>query len=195
MSKSIDEVYTNFRRSPMKGLMLLANGFEDNEALTVRDVLLRAGIEITTASIDEEISVISSHKLKVFADELLKNLDLDNFTFLILPGGGKGTANLKMSSLVSKTVLDFATKNKLICAICAAPGVLGRLGLLKGKNYTCFPNCEDGEGNNTNKEVEIDSNFITARSMFYSIDFALAIIEKLLGKEKKEEIIKQIKGL
>ena len=174
--------------------MLLADGFEDNEALTVRDVLLRAGIEIKCASIDKDLKVVSNHNLTVFADELLENLDFSNFSFLILPGGGRGTANLKMSSLVSKTVLDFASKNKLICAICAAPGVLGRLGLLKDKNYTCFPNCEDGEGYNSNKEIEIDGNFLTARSMYYSIDFALAIIEKLLGKGKREEILRQIQG-
>lgn len=178
----------------MNGLLLLANGFEDNEALTTRDVLLRAGIRIITASINEELYVTSSHNLIVKADTLLKNVKEEDFDFLILPGGGKGTSNLKMSSLVNQFVLDFSLKNKLICAICAAPGVLGRLGLLKEKKYTCFPLCEEGEGINTHAEVQLDKQIITARSMYYSIDFALAIVEKLLGDKKKEELLIQLQG-
>ncbi len=179
----------------MNGLLLLPDGFEDNEALTTRDLLIRSGIKIRTLSLKNDERIInSSHNLTLFSDLTPSNLNKEEFDFLILPGGLKGVNNMKESSFVSNLVLDFSNKNKLICAICAAPGVLGRLGLLKNKNYTCYPNCEDGEGNNTNKEVEIDNNLITARSMYYSLDFALAIIEKLLGKEKREEILKQIQG-
>ncbi len=178
----------------MNGLLLLADGFEDNEALTTRDVLLRSGIKITTASISEKLDVTSSHNLIVKADTLLKKINEDDFDFLILPGGGKGTANLKMSTLVSQLLLNFNSKNKLICAICASPGVLGRLGLLKGKKYTCFPLSEEGEGINTHASVEIDNQLITARSMYYSIDFALAIVEHLLGIEKKEKVLNELQG-
>ncbi len=179
----------------MIGLLLLPDGFEDSEALTTRDLLIRAGIEIKTLSLkNDERIVNSSHNLTLFSDLTPSNLNKEEFDFLILPGGLKGVNNMKESSFVNNLVLDFSNKNKLICAICAAPGVIGKLGLLKNKNYTCYPNTYKGEGNNTNKEVEIDNNLITARSMYYSVDFALAIIETLLGKEKREEILKQIQG-
>ncbi len=178
----------------MKGLLLLANGFEDNEALTTRDVLLRANLSVTTASIDDDIFVVSSHDLLVKSDALLKDIAYKDFDFLILPGGGKGTINLKNSSLISEVIRYFMANSKLVGAICAAPGVLGRLGYLKGHNYTCFKGCEDGEGENTKECVVCDKNIITARSMYYSIDFALAIIEYLLGKEKKEEIYLSLLG-
>ena len=86
--------------------------------------------------------------------------------------------------------------NKLMCAICAAPMVLGKYGLLHNKKFTCFAGCNEGlDGNFTAKEVEIDGNIITGRSMLYSVPFGLAILEYLLGKDAKERVYKQIEGL
>ena len=179
----------------MFGLMLLANGFEDSEALTTRDVLIRAKINIDLVSITKETVVISSHGLKVISDLTIDEIDINKYDFLVLPGGGMGTANLKASKKVADIVLKFHEQNKLIAAICAAPGVLGRLNLLKDKKYTCFANCEDGPGINTKSEVEIDGNIITARSMYFSVPFALAIITKLIGKEKADEVYQQLLGI
>ena len=180
----------------MRGLILYANGFEDTECLSTRDVLVRAGIEMVSASINDDQVVASSFGVPVLANTLLKNIkSFDDFDFIVLPGGGRGTQNLKESKLVENAVMEFVKKDKLICAICAAPSVFGKYGLLKNTNYTCFAGCNEGViGNFTGDEVEVDGNIITARSMMYSIPFALAIIEKLLGKEVKEKVLVGLKG-
>lgn len=179
----------------MQGLMLLANGFEDTEALTTRDILSRAGIKVVTSSIDDKTNVISSFGLNVKTDISLKKIKENEYDFLILPGGGVGTKNLKESEEVSKLVLSFYNKYKLIGAICAAPSVLGRLGLLKDKRYTCYAGCNEGEGILTNHEMDVFGNIITARSMLYTIPFALAIVEKLVGKEIANKVYQGIEGL
>lgn len=180
----------------MRGLMLLANGFEDTEALTTRDVLTRAGIEMTTASITDYQQVQSSFGVEVLSDALLKLIfDTTPYDFLVLPGGGRGTKNLAESQLVSIYIDKFVKSNKLVCAICAAPSILGHLGYLKGLRYTCFAGCEEGiDGIFTGNEVEHDGQFITARSMAYSIPFALEIIATLLGKEKANQVLIGLQG-
>ena len=180
----------------MKGLMLLADGFEDVEALAPRDLLIRAGVNMTTASITNDSSVITSHGVSLLTDVLLKEVDDKEYDFIILPGGGRGTKNLLASDLVEEYLLRFNKDNKLIAAICAAPMVLAKAGLLKGKKYTCFVGCNEGlDGIFTAAEVEKDGNIITGRSMLYSVPFGLKIIETLLGKEDREKIFKQINGL
>ena len=180
----------------MRGLLLLADGFEDTEALTTRDVLTRAGIEITTASITDRLEVESSFGVHVLADALLKLIfDTTPYDFLVLPGGGRGTRNLFECPLVPMYIEKFVKANKLVCAICAAPSILGKLGYLANEKYTCFAGCNVGiAGNFTGNEVEVSGNFITARSMKYSIPFALTIIEKLLGKEIAEKVDLGLKG-
>lgn len=180
----------------MKVLMLLANGFEDTEGLTTRDVLIRGGIEVVTASITSQREVISSFGVLLLADTTIDKVNPNDFEALILPGGGRGTTNLASSLAVKEMVLRFDSMNKLMAAICAAPSVYGKYGLLKGKRYTCFAGCNEGvEGNFTANEVEVDGRFITARSMQYSIPFALAIIEKLVGKEAAERVVIGLRGL
>ena len=181
----------------MKMLILLADGFEDTEALTTRDVLIRAGIEVTTASITDRLEVQSSFGIHILADALLKLIfDTTPYDGIILPGGGRGTRNLSESSLVEMYLKKFASKNKLLCAICAAPSVLGKYGYLVGKKYTCFAGFNEGiAGDFTASEVEKSGNIITARSMQYSIPFALTIIEELLGKETKEKVQTGLQGL
>ena len=123
----------------MRGLLLLADGFEDTEALTTRDVLIRAGIEITTASINDRREVQSSFGVFVLADALLKLIfDTTPYDFLVLPGGGRGTRNLGESQLVAMYIEKFVKANKLVCAICAAPSILGKLGYLTTEKYNCF---------------------------------------------------------
>lgn len=180
----------------MRGLLLLADGFEDTEALTTRDVLTRAGIEVTTASITDRLEVESSFGVHVLADALLKLIfDTTPYDFLVLPGGGRGTRNLAECSLVPIYIEKFVKANKLVCAICAAPSILGHLGYLVNEKYTCFAGCNAGiAGNFTGNEVEISGNFITARSMKYSIPFALTIIERLLGKEVADKVDLGLKG-
>lgn len=181
----------------MKGLMILADGFEDTEALTTRDVLTRAGIEVTTCSITDRLEVESSFGVHVLADALLKLIfDCEPFDFIILPGGGRGTRNLSECQFLKQYLDYFMSKNKLVCAICAAPSILGKYGYLENRKYTCFAGFSAGiRGNFTGNEVEKDGNIITARSMHYSIPFALEIISSLLGESVKEKVLVGLNGL
>ncbi len=180
----------------MKVLIVYADGFEDVEALATRDVLIRSGIEVFDATINENDEVLSSHKLHLKGLNRLSKTNLGDFSAIILPGGSRGVNNLLNSSLVLSTVRWFYEQNKLVCAICAAPMVLSKAGLLKNKRFTCYPGCEVGlDGIYTGEEVVVLDRMITARSMLYSVPFGLAIIEKLIGKEVKERIYKQIAGL
>lgn len=180
----------------MTGLMILANGFEDTEALTTRDVLVRAGINVITCSISDSLEVKSSFGVYVKADELLKKIKTcEEYDFIILPGGGMGFKNLLGCEFLKAYLDEFVLHDKLVCAICAAPAILGLIGYLDNKKYTCFAGFNKGfAGIFTGNEVEIDGNFITARSMMYSIPFGLAIVEKLLGKEAKEKVLVGLKG-
>ena len=181
----------------MKVLMIYADGFEDVEALATRDVLVRAGISVIDAKInDNEELVISSHKVALSGFKSLKNIDVNEFEAIILPGGSKGVNNLLKSIEVDRLVKEFYEKHKLVCAICAAPMILGKNGLLHNRKYTCYPGCNDGiDGIYTGEEVVVSDNIVTARSMLYSIPFGLKIIELLLDKETSDRIYKQIAGM
>lgn len=177
--------------------MLYADGFEDVEAIATRDVLVRAGIEVVDVKIKEDSQiVVSSHKMSLTGFLSAKNINVEEFSALILPGGSRGVNNLLQSSEVDRLVKEFNDKHKWVCAICAAPMVLAKNGLLHNKRYTCYPGCNEGlDGNYTGEEVVVTDNIVTARSMLYSIPFGLTIIELLLGKDTKERIYKQIAGL
>ena len=177
-----------------KTAIFLADGFEEIEALTVVDLLRRAGIEITTASIMGRKSVEGSHKITVEADALLEDLDFDSFDMLILPGGMPGTTNLDNCAPLKAQIQKFADAGKLLAAICAAPTVYGGMGLLKGKKATCYPG---REGDLTGAEVQTtevvkDGNFITSRGMGTAIPFGLAIIEQFQGEKAAKDMAKKI---
>lgn len=181
----------------MKVVMLYADGFEDVEAIATRDVLVRAGIEVVDAKIKEDSQiVVSSHKMSLTGLKSAKNINVEEFSALILPGGSRGVNNLLQSSEVDRLVKEFNDKHKWVCAICAAPMVLAKNNLLHNKRYTCYPGCNEGlDGIYTGEEVVVTDNIVTARSMLYSIPFGLTIIELILGKDTKERIYKQIAGL
>ena len=181
----------------MKALIVYADGFEDVEALATRDVLVRAGIEVYDAKINEgEDLVISSHKVALSGFKTLKNVNLSEFAAIIIPGGSRGVNNLLQSAQVSELIKEFYKNDKLVCAICAGPMVLNKAGILANHRFTCYPGCEEGlAGSYTGEEVVVDHKLVTARSMLYSIPFGLAIIELLLGSTVKEKIYHQIAGL
>lgn len=182
----------------MKCLLFLANGFEDHEALTTRDVLIRSGIEVTTVSITDDIKVTTSHGVTLFADKLLKDVDANAFDAIILPGGYNGVfEGLDNCDALEEIIKNYNNSNKLICAICAAPHIIGKYGLLKDKKYTCFPGCNDKfEGGEYQQKfgVVTDGNIITAKSMYYTIQFALEIVEYLLGKDKRYFMELKLRG-
>ncbi len=170
--------------------VFLAPGFEEIEALAVVDVLRRAELEVLTVGVGEDF-VIGSHQIPVACDIAEKNLILDEkVEAIVLPGGMPGTLNLEKSATVQKAI-DWATENeKLVCAICAAPSILGHKGLLNGKNSTCFPGFEDELfGAEISKDYVVkDCNIITARGMGSAIEFGLQIAEVLTTKENAQKI-------
>ena len=177
--------------------MLFADGFEDVEAIATRDVLVRAGIEVYDAKIGEDNEiVVSSHKMSLSGLKSVKNINADEFEAVILPGGSRGVNNLLKSDEVDRLVKEFDSKHKWVCAICAAPMVLGQAGLLKNKRYTCYLGCEEGlEGEYTGEELVVTDNIVTARSMLFSIPFGLKIVELLLNKDISDRVHRQIAGL
>lgn len=180
----------------MNCLAILVNGFEDSEAITTIDILRRAKIDVCVCTNNPDKMVKSAHGFKVMADALIKDIDYTKFDILLLPGGPAVFKELHQLEIISLIILDFAKNNKVIASICAAPSLVGKLGLFDGKKYTCFPGCDGPitKGTNNGKEVVVDGNYITARSMYYSADFALAIIEKCLGSSVSKEIKNQIQG-
>lgn len=181
----------------MKVLMLFADGFEDVEAIATRDVLVRAGIEVSDVKINENSQIVtSSHKMSLTGFLDFKNVNSGEYSAIILPGGSRGVNNLLSSSEVDRLVKEFNDQHKWVCAICAAPMVLGQNNILKGKRFTCYPGCETGiDGEYTGEEVVVDDNIVTARSMLYSVPFGLKIIELLLTKEISDKVSRQIAGL
>ena len=175
-----------------RALILLADGFEQTEALTTQDVLLRTHeAEVTLASISKSLAVESSSLLRVQANALLEDLDLNGFDFLILPGGKRGVENLKASKKVIEAIRFFKEKGKHVHAICAAPSILGELGYLDGLDYTCFPGFEkalDG-AIHTGAHVETDGNVITSKGAGCAIEFGHAIVSYALGKTNADKVL------
>ncbi|MCL2264722.1 MAG: DJ-1/PfpI family protein [Treponema sp.] len=183
---------------PKKAIILLADGFEDVEAVTPVDYLSRAGIQVTTVSISENLTVTSKWgRIKILADVTLADLikQNDNWDAAIVPGGMPGSANLAASRKTGELLIKMSDAKKLICAICAAPAiVLHPLGIIKGKNFTCYPGMEDkaADANWSADSVVIDDNIITSRGAGTAGLWSIAIIEKLIDKETAEKIAKTV---
>lgn len=181
----------------MKVVMLFADGFEDVEAIATRDVLVRAGIEVVDVKIDENKQIVnSSHKMSLTDFLDIKNVNVEEYSAIILPGGSRGVNNLLGSSEVDRLVQEFYNADKYVCAICAAPMVLGQNGLLKDRPFTCYPGCEAGlDGLYNGEELVVSDKIVTARSMLFSIPFGLKIVELLVGKDISDKVERQIAGL
>lgn len=178
-------------RGRMKKIaILLAEGFEEIEGLTVVDILRRAGLEAVTVSITKEKQVTGSHRIGVLADQVITDTEFTSFDGIVLPGGMPGTRHLGENSIVAGEIRTFAQDGKLVAAICAAPSVLGEQNILQGKQAVCYPGFEEkllGAKVGT-EPVVVDHNVITSRGMGTAIPFALAIVEYFLGADKAEEI-------
>lgn len=178
-----------------KAIVLLADGFEDVEAVTPIDYLRRAGIEVTTASISQELTVTSRWGgIKMTAGTTLTAILGDNcaeWDAVILPGGMPGAKNLAASKETATLLKAMSAAGKLICAICASPAVvLAPLGLIDGKKFTCYPGMEgDAAGKAqagcqwSDERVVVDGNIITSRAAGTAGEWAIAIIGALLGGE------------
>lgn len=177
-----------------KVVVLLADGFEEVEALTVVDLLRRARIYVDTVSITEDYMVHGSHGINVQTEDLFEEVNFVEFDMIVLPGGTQGTENLDAHKGVRKIVKEFIESGKYVAAICAAPSILGGMGLLKGKRATCYPSVEDKlQGAVINKiPVVQDEEIITSRGMGTAIEFSLKLVEILTDRIKSDEIAEEI---
>lgn len=174
--------------------IFLANGFEEIEALTVVDLCRRAGLTIDMVSVTDSLQVTGSHGIEVKADKVIDDLDFDAMDMLVLPGGMPGTTNLENTEKLMENIRAFDSKGKYISAICAAPGVFGRAGLLQGKKACVFPGLE-GELKGADvqmSETTVDGHILTSRGMGTAMAFGLAIVERFCGKETADELGKKV---
>jgi 4-methyl-5(b-hydroxyethyl)-thiazole monophosphate biosynthesis len=166
--------------------LFLDNGFEEIEAITTIDLLRRASIAVTTVSVTGKAMVTGAHNITVEADIMMDNADFSDAETLILPGGA---THLEKHASLCELLLKHNNEGKLIAAICAAPAVLGTLGILKGKQATCYPGFQTSMGESYVGGLVVESqNIITAKGPGLSSDFAFCLIEKLADKETADNV-------
>ena len=174
----------------------LADGFEELEAIAPIDMLKRAGLDVVTVGVTGA-TVTGSHNIRFVPDCSIDDIVLDeSIDAVILPGGMPGAINLENCACVQKAI-DFAVQNnKFVCAICAAPQILGHKGLLKGKNAIAYPGFENElDGAYISDEYVVrDGYFITAKGAGVAVEFGLEIVSALVGSEKAEQIRLQIQS-
>ena len=175
-----------------KAFLFLANGFEESEAIVPADILRRGGVELTVVSVTGKKEVVSANNIMVAADKLFDECDFGIADMLVLPGGMPGAKNLNEHDNLKNLLLRFAAQGGWVAAICAAPIVLGGLGLLKGCKATCYPGFEgELEGATcTGQPTETDGKIITGRGPGYAYDFGFSLLTALMG----EDVAKNVKA-
>ena len=172
-------------------LVPLAQACEELEAVTIIDLLRRAGIEVVTAGL-ESGPVTASRGVVLLPDTILDEVLDQEFDMIALPGGLPGADHLRDDERIVQLLRNMARAGKYTAAICAAPKVLAKAGLLDGRRLTAYPGALDAieipEGHYTGERVEVDERIITSRGPGTAMDFALTLIEKLVGKEKRDEV-------
>jgi 4-methyl-5(b-hydroxyethyl)-thiazole monophosphate biosynthesis len=177
-----------------KALVFLASGFEEIEALTVVDVLRRAGVEVTVAGLTPNVTE-GKHGVKVVPDKSIDDVKVEDFDAVVAPGGNPGYKNLRKDPRVIDIVKKAFNSNKIVAAICAGPTVLSDAGILEGKACTIYPGMdqelEAGGGKPKHDMVVVDGNIITSRGPATALPFALKLAEKLAGKQVAEAVSKK----
>lgn len=170
-----------------KTYLFLTDGFEEIEALGTIDVLRRGGVEVVSVSLESEKRVVGAHQIPVEADALFVDTEFDNAEMLVIPGG---TTKFNEHEGLKKLIDKFAKAGKPVAAICAAPMVLGGLGLLEGKKATAYPGFTEylKGAKVVEKPVVVADNITTGRGPGLMFDFALELVEQLKGKEKRKEV-------
>ncbi len=176
-------------------LVPLAQGCEELEAITITDLLVRAGIDVTTCGLDDQ-PVTASRGTTIIPNTSIDKIINDNFDLIVLPGGLPGADHLRDNQTLQTLIKKQAKADKYVAAICAAPKALAAAGVLAGKTATSFPGVldalQDSSITISNNAVEIDGNIITSRGPGTAMDFALLLIELLEGKEKRNEVNQQL---
>jgi 4-methyl-5(b-hydroxyethyl)-thiazole monophosphate biosynthesis len=176
-------------------LVPLAQGCEELEAITITDLLVRAGIDVTTAGLDDR-PVTASRGTTIIPDTTIDAVADQTFDLIVLPGGQPGADHLRENEHLQALLKSHAAAGKFLGAICAAPKALAAAGLLDGRMATAYPGALEAEANDRidikDSAIVIDGNIITSRGPGTAMDFALALIELLEGNATKEEVNKQL---
>ncbi len=168
----------------MRVLVPLADGCEELEAVTIIDVLRRGGIDVQSVALGQELTVQGSRGVKLLADTTWAEINLDDFSAIVLPGGGKGTENLAADKRVIKAIKAFYATQKYVAAICAAPMVLAQAGILTGYRATCYPACAETLGSSyDNAPVVADGRIITSQGPGTAMLFSLVLVEHFASAE------------
>lgn len=177
-----------------KVYVFLADGFEEIEGLTVVDLLRRAQVEVKTVSIMEEAMIHGAHGIDVMADCMFKEADFADGDMLVLPGGLPGTAYLGEHEGLAELIRQYDREERYLAAICAAPRIFGRMGLLEGRKAISYPAMEEElkGAQILRKPVVVDGHFVTSRGMGTAIDFALQMVAVLVGQEEAEQLAESI---
>ncbi len=171
--------------------VILADGFEEVEAMAIVDVLRRAEIETVLAGLHDG-PITSARKVRVVPDTVIDRVKPEDFDMIVLPGGQPGSDNLNSDPRVKELVKSFYSTGKLAGAICAAPIVLANAGVLEGKHATAYPTYKDRLGGAIYEEKTVveDGNVLTSRGAGTALAFGLALVGRLAGKEKAGKIKK-----
>lgn len=174
----------------MRVYVMMADGFEEIEALSVVDVLRRGEVETIMVSTKNDKIVVSARNIPVIADSLIEKIKSEPEDMIVLPGGGKGVEGLYASEPLKKLLRAHYQQHGYIAAICASPTIPGRMGLLKGIKATCYPGCEEDLSGAiiSQDDVVIDRNFITSRGPGTSLAFSYKLLELIKGVEIKDKI-------
>ena len=168
-------------------VVVLIDGFEEIESLATVDILRRGGVDVTTASLTESRTVTGSHATPVQADAMFADVDAQGADVLVVPGG---TTAFNDHEGLKKEIVARAKSDKYVAAICAAPMVLGGLGLLKGKNATCYPGFEKYCDGATMLDVPavVDGKIITGHGPGWALEFALTILAEVVSAQTAEDV-------
>lgn len=171
-------------------LVPLADGCEELEAITIMDILTRAGAQVISAGLKPGL-VIASRGAKLQPDTTLAEVETSTFDLIALPGGLPGADHLANDPVLQKLLKQQADKNAPLAAVCAAPRALAAAGVIQQKTITSYPGSLDhlsGDWRNTGHAVEVDGNIVTGRGPGVAMDFALTLVEKLFGQETRDEV-------
>jgi len=174
----------------MKAIVPLAEGFEEMEAVTIIDVLRRAGIKVDIVGIEDEI-IVGRNGIKILCDKTLNEIEEIDYDLIVLPGGNPAYKNLMNSEALLNILRNMNSKGRIIGAICASPLVLLKAGILKDKKATCYPTLKNEIPNYEDKKVVVDGNIVTSQGPATALDFSLEIV-KILKPEIYEQIRKEL---
>ena len=175
----------------MKVMVALADGFEDIEAITPIDILRRAGVKVDTVGVVGSV-ITSNQGIRVMVDKRISEVNPDEYDGIILPGGNPGYINLGRTAKLIEILKRMDSQGKLIAGICGAPSVLAKAGVLENKKATISPGMEKEIPYPRPDRVVVDGNVITSQSPGTAMEFSLALVEKLVGRNKVSELRKTL---